>query len=72
MPFEKFKLRFLRVGLGKIHIVHGEMNHFSMTKSTREMRVVPKDYLNNPLQLWFNEKPKILSSKNHLLAHWSP
>ena len=36
------------------------------------MRVVLKYYLNNPLQLLFNEKPKILSSKNHLLAHWSP
>ena len=51
---------------------HGEMNQFLMTKTTREMRVVLKYYLNNPLQLLFNEKPKILSSKNHLLAHWSP
>ena len=51
---------------------HGEMNRFLMTKTTREMRVVLKYYLNNPLQLLFNEKPKILSSINHLLAHWSP
>jgi len=48
------------------------MNRCLMTQSTREMRVVLKYYLNNPLQLLFNEKPKILSSKNHLLAHWSP
>ena len=43
-----------------------------MKKTTREMRVVLKYYLNNPLQFLFNEKPKILSSKNYLLAHWSP
>ena len=52
--------------------MHGEMNRFLMTKTTREMRVVLKYYLNNSLQLLFNENPKILSSKNHLLAHWSP
>ena len=51
---------------------HGEMNRFLKTKMTREMRGVLKYYLNNPLQLLFNEKPEILSSKNHLLAHWSP
>ena len=45
---------------------HGEMNRFLMTKTTREMRVVLKYYLNNSLQLLFNENPKILSSKNHL------
>ena len=36
------------------------------------MRVVPKYYLNLPLQLLLQQKPKILSSKNHLIAHWSP
>ena len=51
---------------------HGEMNRFLMTKTTREMRVVLKCYLNNPQQLLFNGNPKILSSKNYLLAHWSP
>ena len=36
------------------------------------MRVVPKYYLNVPLQLLLHQKPKILSSKYHLIAHWSP
>ena len=48
------------------------MNRFLMIKSTPEMRVVPKYYLNNPLQLLFNDNLKILNSKNCLLAHWSP
>ena len=36
------------------------------------MKVVPKYYLNDPLQLLLHQKPKILSSKYHLIAHWSP
>ena len=57
--------------LKRILLQHGEMNRFLMTKATREMRVVLKYYLNNPLQLLFNETPKILSSKNrqYILYH---
>ena len=36
------------------------------------MRVVPNYYLNVPLQLLLLQKPEILSSKYHLIAHWSP
>ena len=36
------------------------------------MRVVPKYYLNVPYQLLLHQKPKILSSKYHLMAQWSP
>ena len=49
---------------------HGEMNRFLMTKTTREMRVVLKYYLNNPLQLLFNEKPRILSSRQDVLIFY--
>ena len=36
------------------------------------MRAVPKYYLNVPLQPLLLQKPKTLSSKYHLIAHWSP
>ena len=36
------------------------------------MRVVLKYYINVLLQLQFHQKPKILSSKYHLIAHRSP
>ena len=36
------------------------------------MSVVPKYSLNVPLQLLLHQQPKILSSKYHLIAHWSP
>ena len=36
------------------------------------MSVVPKYSLNVPLQLLLHQQPKILSSKDHLIAHWSP
>ena len=36
------------------------------------MIVVTKYYLNVPLQLLLHQKPKILSSKYHLVFHWSP
>lgn len=35
------------------------------------MRVVPKYYINVPLQLLLYQKPKMLSSNYHLIAHWS-
>jgi len=38
----------------------------------QQMRVVPKYYLNIPLQLLFIQKLKILSSKNHFIAHCCP
>ena len=36
------------------------------------MSVVPKYSLKVPLQLLLHQQPKILSSKYHLIAHWSP
>ena len=36
------------------------------------MSVVPKYSLNVPLQLLLHQQPKILTSKYHLIAHWSP
>ena len=61
---------FALCGTNKLSItLHCKMNRFLMIKSTPEMRVVPKYYLNNPLQLLFNDNLKILNSKNCLLAH---
>ena len=36
------------------------------------MSVVPKYSVKVPLQLLLHQQPKILSSKYHFIAHWSP
>ena len=36
------------------------------------MSLVPNYYLNVPLQLLLQQKPKLLSSKNYFIAHLSP
>ena len=49
---------------------HGEMNRFLMTKTTREMRVVPSYGPNIPSKVLKKPKPRIFSSRQNILIFY--
>ena len=49
---------------------HGEMNRFLMTKTTREMRVLPSYGPNIPSKVLLKPKPRILSSRQDILIFY--